>query len=90
MKPEGLVLVDIDRERQRLYVRRVSRFRDVPCKVDGSAVATVEVDGLVVRVRPKGSRRVYTVTMREMAEMVCWRAAKETVAAQAPRVRRRR
>ncbi len=67
---------------------RLARFRGVPCRIDGQTTATVEMEGLIVKVRPKGSSRVYIVTMQEMAEMVCWRAAKESVAAQAPRRRR--
>lgn len=59
---------------------RVARFRNVPCRLEGKSVCTVEITNLLVTVRPKGARRAFVVTLAEAAAMVAYRAAKQDLA----------
>lgn len=54
----------------------------VKVHIDGTGTGTLTIEApmpsgaVLVTYRPKGARRQYTVTLPEVAEMVCARAAK--------------
>ena len=58
----------------------IRRFK-LPDRIANRKGATVEIEPVgqtfIFRVRPKGLRKVYEYRLADVADMVCWRAAKE-------------
>ena len=59
---------------------QVRRFK-LPDRIGNRKGATVEIEQVgqtwLFRVRPKGLRKVYSYRLADVADMVCYKAAKE-------------